>query len=122
MGATNINKQYEGGSLASISFLIDVSGNTIAFRLPAKVGAVQKVLWAEVKRPRPETEKRINDQAERTAWKIVAEWVEIQFSMIKLEQAEFAEVFLPYAYDYAKDQTFYQRLKESNFKLLSGPK
>ncbi len=122
IGANNINKQYTDGQLKALSFLVIVNGNTLAFRLPAKVDVVQRVLWDEVKRPQSGTRQRIRGQAERTAWKIVCDWVETQTAMIKLEQAEFAEMFLPYVYSPELDQTFYERIKESDFKLLGSPK
>lgn len=121
VGAHGISKQYQDGQLIAMSFLINVSQNTLAFKLPAKVKAVEKVLWRDVKRPKPDgsTKKRVQEQAERTAWKIISDWVEVQISMIQLEQAEIAEVFLPYAYNPELDSTLYQRLKENNFKQLN---
>lgn len=119
VGAKNINKQYaEDKTLKSITFLIDINGQTIAFRVEAKIDLVFKILWAEVKRPQPTTKARVTDQAERTAWKIVQDWVESQITMVQLQQAELAQVFLPYAYDPVKDQTFYQSIKGANFKAL----
>lgn len=123
-GAENINKTYnkETKKLDSISFLINIPGitNTMAFKVPAKVDRVFDVLWAQYKKPTPTTKQRVLDQSERTAWKIVCDWVEIQVSMIQLEQAEFIEVFLPYVYDPEKNQTFFEKLKETNFKQLNA--
>lgn len=118
IGANNINKQYKDEQLVAVSFLVNVNGTTLVFKLPAKIAMVEKVLREEVKRPRAETYKRIAVQSERTAWKIVCDWVEIQATMINLQQAEFAEIFLPYAYDVKNDQTFYEKLKETGFKQL----
>lgn len=118
VGANNINKQYVGGVLKSITFLITAMGSTQCFKLPAKVGTVEKVLKDQVKRPQPGTYERIRKQSERTAWKIVCDWVEIQCTMIHLEQAEFAEVFLPYLYDPSTDQTLYQKVLSGDLKLL----
>lgn len=119
-GANNILKNYRDRILESISFTMDINGNSIPFRLPAKVEAVNKVLWAEVKRPQPGTRERIREQAERTAWKIVCDWVEVQISMIQLEQAEFIEVFLPYVYHLESGKTFFERIKGNNFKQLQA--
>lgn len=118
VGALNINKSYENGTLRAIIFLISVRGNTMMFKLPAKVEIVERVLKNDVKRPRPGTYERISEQAERTAWKIVLDWVEAQIAMIKLEQAEFIEVFLPYHYSPELNQTLFERLESGNFKLL----
>lgn len=119
VGAKNINKQYDDNMLKSITFLIDMNGQTAAFRLPAKVDVVEKVLRKEVKRPQSGTYERIKDQSERTAWKILCDWVEIQCSMIHLEQAEFAEIFLPYHYNPELNQTLWEQVKEGSIKLLN---
>lgn len=77
IGAKNINKEYnDDKSLKGIKFLIDVNGQTIAFELPAKVSTVFKVLWEEVKRPNAGTKDRVRAQAERTAWKLISDWVD----------------------------------------------
>ena len=61
---------------------------------------------------------RLMEQAERTAWKFLADWVDIQLGLVELGQGEFLEVFLPYVYDPAKQQTFFERIKESGYKML----
>ncbi len=119
VGAKNINKQYDEGVLKSVTFLIDINNQTAAFKLPAKVSVVEKVLKKDVKRPQAGTYERIKEQAERTAWKILCDWVEIQCSMIHLEQAELAEIFLPYHYDPKLDQTLWDKVKEGSIKLLN---
>lgn len=119
VGAKNINKQYNDGRLCSVIFLVDVNGTTASFKLPAKIDVVEKVLKAEIKRPRADTYKKIEAQSERTAWKIVCDWVEIQCTMIKLEQVELAQVFLPYFYDPVIDQTLWERVESGQIKLLA---
>jgi hypothetical protein len=118
-GATDISMKYTDQICTAITFRMVIAGQVpMFFQLPAKIDPCFKVLYAEVKRPQPDTKKRIREQAERTAWKIVSDWVDIQLSMIQLEQAEPLQVFLPFVYDPAKEQTFYDQLKESNFKGL----
>jgi len=120
-GATDISMKYDTTTktCTAITFRMIIAGQMpMFFQLPAKIEPCFKVLWAEVKRPRPETKQAIQEQAERTAWKIISDWVDIQLSMILLEQAEPLQVFLPYAYNPAKDQTFYEQLKEGGFKAL----
>ena len=117
-GATNITKSYIDGKVVSMTFLIDINGNTIPFKLPAKVETVEKVLKKEVKRPRKDTFSKIAIQAEKTAWKIMSDWVEIQISIISLEQAEFIEVFLPYTYFPETNKTFFESIKEKGYKAL----
>ena len=81
---------------------------------------VEKVLRKQVSRPREGTLEKIHEQSERTAWKLISEWVEIQASMIKMEQVELVEVFLPYAYNLSSDTTLYQSIKEGGFKMLGS--
>lgn len=118
-GATNISKTYQDQVCTAIQFRMVITGELpMFFQLPAKVDPCFNVLWAEVKRPREDTKKLVREQAERTAWKIVADWVEIQISMIMLQQAEPLQVFLPYAYDPTTENTFYDRIKAGGYKGL----
>jgi len=120
-GAVGIMKDYSDGRIDSISFSIpSPEKRLIAIRLPANVEAVYQVLHSAMKRPRAETIKRLRDQAERTAWKLVQDWVEVQMAMIKMQQVEFIQVFLPYIWD--GKRTFYASLKEGGFKQLEEGK
>lgn len=118
-GALNISKTYDGfGAIESIYFQLDCSGTPYSFRLPANVNACKEAL-KKIKENGGLTRtptSRIKDQAERTAWKIISDWVDIQLALIEMEQAEFLEIFLPYVSD--GNTTFYQKLKTEQFKLL----
>jgi hypothetical protein len=119
-GAQNIFKDYENGSIKGLCFSIYHPGEKrlIAVRLPANVPAVERSLLAKMKRPQAETRRRLQEQAERTAWKLMQDWIEVQVSLIEMEQAEFLQVFLPYVWD--GKRTFYAALKEGGFKLLTS--
>lgn len=120
-GATDISMKYdpETKTCIAITFRMIIAGQMpMFFKLPAKVEPCFNVLYKEVKRPQPDTKKRIMEQAERTAWKIVSDWVEIQLSMILMEQAEPMQVFLPFVYDPAREQTFFEMIKEGGYKAL----
>jgi hypothetical protein len=73
-------------------------------------------------RTRPETKKKIPRQAERTAWKILSDWVEAQMAMIELSQIEITEVFLSYLYDHKTDQTFYEKQRNEGSETCSSIK
>lgn len=106
IGATNIMKEYEKKTLEAISFSILLNGVRIPFRLPAKVEAVKRLLRCS------------GEQAARTAWKNVYEWVQLQSVMIKLEQAEVVEVFMPYIYSMEHGKTLYELSKDNGFQKL----
>jgi len=117
-GALNISKHYKDGGILSLFFQIENNGKIIPFKLPANVEKCYLALRKQVRRPRPGTEKKLKEQAERTAWKIISDWVEIQMSLIEMEQAEFMEIFLPYVF--LGEHTFYERIKGNGFKMLSS--
>jgi hypothetical protein len=118
--AKNILKLYENQKLVGIAFIINVNGNDMPFKLPARIDRIEKKLREKVKRPRKNTIDRIVDQAQRTAWKLLSDWVDVQMSFVELDQAEFIEVFMPFIYDHSKDQTFFERMKKDKFKLLEA--
>jgi hypothetical protein len=121
MGARNLMKEYDGsGKVDSISFSIKQGEGIVPFKLPAKCGAIKKLLLQGYRRPSKIQEHSAALQAERTAWKNLKEWVELQAVMIKLEQVEFMEVFMPYVYSLQKGKTFYELMKENNFKQLTA--
>jgi len=120
-GASDISKKYDGNkTCVSITFRMIVNLIPVFFQLTAKVDACYKVLYAEVKRPNPDTKQKILQQAERTAWKIISDWVEIQITMVQLEQADLIQVFLPYVYNPATEKTFYDQVKDNGFKQLTN--
>ena len=123
IGASNINKKYENKICTGITFLYldSTFQSTIAFHLKAQVEEVFKILYAEVKRPRPDTKKTIIAQANRTAWKVLADWTEIQCTMILLGQAKPLQMFLPFVYDTRTEETFFDKIQNGkiDIKLLN---
>lgn len=119
-GSTNIMKEYgPGGKVAAISFIVAMDGMKLPFRLPAKVQ--ECFVWLKKKNPKSKAKDQTwMAQAERIVWRQLHDWVHINLSMIELDQAEKLEVFFPYLHDVAKQQTFYQKVKENKFKALIG--
>lgn len=117
-GASHIAKFYEGNRPVGMIFQISQNSIPLTFKLPAKSESVFNVLYSAVKRPRPSTKETIRMQSDRTAWKILSDWVDIQVTMIQLEQAEFAEVFLPYFYDQKSNKTLFEKVAANEIKLL----
>lgn len=103
-GASDIVKRYRDGK---VGFILPMPNDTkMSFKLPARVENIERILKANVTRPTPTTYKTIADQAERTAWKLLSDWVDI------------LEVMMPYIYDPATDKTFFERVKDNPVKLL----
>lgn len=124
-GARDFMKSYNNKKECdAIVFVMAVPGSPapMHFKLPAKVDACYEALWKNylktVKKPSETMKQTLREQAARTAWKIIHDWVEIQLSLIQLEQAEAMEIFLPYAYNPDSKETYYEHLKKKGFKQL----
>ena len=126
-GARDIYKSYNSDrECDAIVFVMPIPDNPLPlhFKLPARVDACYEALWKmyreSVKRPSDAMKKTLREQSLRTAWKIIHDWVEIQISMIQLEQAEAMQIFLPYVYNPESKETFYEHVKKGQYKLLSN--
>lgn len=134
-GVLGIEKEYApDASVAAIKFRIEIQqGRPMIIRLPVDVGRALDALFQDYAHPdkivqekdgnhrvcnsyKKKTRLSFLDQAERTAWKITQDWVEVQMSMIQMQQADVREVFLPYIWD--GQQTIYQRVRDSGFRAL----
>jgi hypothetical protein len=56
------------------------------------------------------------EQAKRTAWRIVLRWLQAQFAQIEAGMADLAEIMMPYIQ--LGEQTFYEKLVDENFRQL----
>lgn len=123
IGARNIMKEYDGfGKIDCLVFSIPKPNGegVIAFKLPSNRDGIQRLLLKQYKySPNKRQIENAALQAERTAWKNIKEWVELQATMIKLEQVETIQVFLPYAYDVNKRETLFEKIKSNGFKQLT---
>lgn len=119
-GATGIIKTVEAGQCVALVFEIeDEDNHKRLVKLPANVSLVHEYLWRDYvtgKSSPRKTKEDFKDQAGRTAWKIMFDWVQVQMSMIKLRQMAVLQVFLPYVWD--GNQTYYEYLKGSKFRAL----
>lgn len=118
--ASNISKQFKDGALVALCFTTvePSSMKPITIQLPANVEGVFNALWKTVKKPHTTTKARLLEQAERTAWKLLQDWVEVQMSMVQMRQAEFLQVFLPYVWN--GRQTLFASVKEGGFRMLAA--
>ena len=116
-GAQAIMQEYDDGVVTSLSFRMAVLDRAIFFKLPCNVQGVHKSLKTS-KSPNMRPKHRTIEQAARTAWRIVKDWVEAQLAMIEAEQADTIELFLPFAQG-GDGRTVYETLKQTEFKMLT---
>lgn len=134
-GVTGIMKEYGlKGDVIAIMFRVETPAGKRFIRLPADEQRALDALWLDYvgddKKYLSKDGSRLDSwgcrkkkkkidfaqQASRTAWKIVQDWIEVQMSMIQLGQADALQVFLPYLFD--GKRTYYQALKDSNYAGL----
>lgn len=120
IGANHISKKYEDKICKGITFLYfdEKHNRTLAFHLKAQVSECYTILFNQYKKPTADTKIRVLNQASRTSWKILSDWVDIQCSMILLGQAEPLQMFLPFVYDIATEETLYDKLKSGKINFL----
>ena len=121
-GATHISKRYADGRITGIDFAIEVeAGVQLAFRLPVDIEAMFAYMRKQRQRFVTHAQlKSMREQAERTAWRLMQDWVEAQLSLVVTKQAEVAQVFMPYLL--SGEKTFYYAIKERGFAQLAAPK
>jgi hypothetical protein len=91
---------------------------TLPFHLKAQTEECFTILWKDVKRPRLDTRAILQKQANKTAWKILSDWTEIQCSMILLGQAKPLQMFLPFMYDMKTSETLFDKVTNGKLNLL----
>jgi len=97
-GAVHISKSYDNNRPVGIMFQIMINNYPMIFKLPARQEKVYEFMRKQRKNPPTKVqEDSIRLQADKVAWKILSDWVDIQISLIQLDQAEIIELFLPYS-------------------------
>lgn len=115
-GAQRVSVDYAAGKITAVMFALDVSGTLIHFRLPANPDGVLAVL----KRQRVSSTYQTRDHAEAVAWRIVKDWVEAQLALVAAQQAQLAEVFLPYAMVNSTETAFTAFQRQAARGLITG--
>lgn len=121
--ATQVAKEYKDGEVYALTFSVHnpATGKDSKIRLPVQRKAIVAVLSSQYKRKISSTTKaKIESQANRTAWKLWQDWLEVQMSLVEMEQAEFVQIFLPYFWN--GHQSYYDQVKDGGFKMLEGPR
>ena len=88
--------EYEGRQVAAVSFKMDISGKVMAFRLPCNWRGVLEVFKNSRTFYVKHKDKDIENQAIRTAWRIIHDWVDAQLALVEVNMVTVPQVFLPY--------------------------
>ena len=116
-GATDILTHYGPGGMATgLKWRMETVNGPMGFSLPINAEAVFEILTRDrVMKTNPGARMQ---QANRTAWRIIKEWMLAQMALIETEMVTVEEVFLPYML--TGRQTLYQALSNGDLKMLPG--
>lgn len=109
----------DDGKINGVAFTMEVKGQIIAFKLPARYENVERILYANRRSTWKPLSQAQKDQAYKTAWANIRDWLEAQMALIETEMVKPEEVFLPYATD-AGGQTLFERFETGNLQLGAG--
>lgn len=113
---THISIKNEGSFPVALSFSIDYNGQPLNFLLPCNHAGVLSCLKRDKKVPN--SSKNI-EQALRTSWRIIKDWVEAQMAIVEAELAPIQEVFLPYLVNSTGQTLSDKILNGDGMKLLN---
>lgn len=106
-GATHVMKEFlSDGTVKSLSFKIQNKG----YKLPMNVEGVEKIMFK-----RSSLTPNQRQQAYKTTWRIIRDWVHSQLSLLASGQAQPEEVLLPYLWD--GKRTLYQAWKNNLIQI-----
>ena len=115
-GAQKLMFDYNGqGEVIALSFGMEIDERMFGFRLPARIDQVEEILKQTKRWPNTDA---LHEQAYRTGWANVRDWVTAQMALIDTRMATVQEVFLPYMAN-KKGQTLYEAMQQNHF-LLPG--
>lgn len=92
-GARRISVEYNPARAASgMSFTLETARGEREFMLPVRADRVRKVMAAQGILIR----SRADQHATSVAWRTLLEWLKVQLALIETDQAEAAEIMLPF--------------------------
>lgn len=124
-GAKKILKDYDGGgNVCGISFMVEVSGGSIPFKLPIDLKAWVSLINRAVDEGKL-TKRFMHDadQGRRVGWRVIKDWIDAQLAIVETQTVTIEQVFLPYAFDVRSDKTLYEKFlnKREEFIALEKP-
>lgn len=113
-GARKIMIDYdETGDPIGLTFGLLVEGQILGFQLPANIDGV----LAAFKREKIKVDR---EQAKRTAWRNIRDWVLAQMAFVEAGNVQADEVFLPYLTD-GHGTTLYTAFRSGQLALPGAP-
>jgi hypothetical protein len=96
-GVMAMMTEYDGPQVAAVSFRLNIESNPMGFRLPCNWRAVRQIFEEQRITSVKHKDKNLDNQAVRTAWRIIKDWVQAQLALVEVNMVTVPQVFLPYA-------------------------
>jgi hypothetical protein len=121
-GAKKTLKEYNAnGEVVGLAFIIDTINGELPIKLPAKIDKIEQVFKVQVSRGLLPKKYWGSDwthqQAARTAWRTIKDWIDAQLALINVEMVKVEEIFLPYAYSARLGQTLFEAVEDRKIDL-----
>ena len=114
-GATEIMTSFDDDAKpVALKWRTRSKHGPLSFSMPVRVDAVYEVMTRQRVMATNAAARR--EQAYRTAWRIIKDWVEAQMALLETEMVDFEEVFMPYIL--SGRETLYQAMSERRVKAL----
>ena len=119
-GATDVLARYDGAAtIIGLAFKVSTKHGALPFEMPVNTKQVVAVLQKQYNEGRVPIAATRDGQAARVAWRILRDWIRMQFALIETQMVELEEVFLPYLR--MGESTLYRHLEAGGFKALPSP-
>lgn len=122
-GANRVMVEYDQGHPRAVSFEILTDFGLRQFTLPVDVEAMHALLKAEKKSGRlPSISASLAQDpihAERVAWRVVAEWLRAQMTLVASKMAPIDQVMLPYLVT-DTGRTLYSAYRDQQIAVLEA--
>ena len=115
-GARGVLVEYDDRrEPSSIRFSILAGDKELFYSLPAR----SENILAVFRREHIPRKLQCIEQAQRTAWRLIKDWIRAQLALVQAELVELSEVFLPYMTN-AQGKTMFEVMKSIQFALPGG--
>ena len=120
-GVTKSMRDYAAdGRVVGYYFSLNVNGAPMLFKLPCNSEKVFAVLIHGYKKKRRDTEKKVKEQSDKIAWRVLYSSLAADLTRIELQQVKAEQVFMPHAYNSRLGKTYFEMAEQDGFKQLSA--
>jgi hypothetical protein len=119
-GASAIGMTYDKGTPTGLQFAIQTAHGIRSYALPVNTTGTLKALQKAYGEARIPRSKATREQAERTSWRVMKDWLEAQLALIEAGVAEMPQVMLPYMIVGDDGQTVWTRFLENEQLALTA--